>query len=511
MRRLLPLALLLTAALLPVIAIMHSAEIQAQADQRCFTETGFCITGRIRAFWEQNGGLSVFGFPITPQQSEAIEGQTRQVQWFQRNRLELHPDQAPPYDVLLGRLGADTLEQQGRNWYAFPTSEAQAGCRFFAETRHNVCGAILTRWRANGLELDGISGTSEAESLALFGLPLSDALVETLSDGRQYTVQWFERARFELHPEQPSPDNVLLGLLGLEMRTSSQEIVADTPAPTPPPVRDTRKIAFVSDRSGNNEIYVMNADGTGLRNLTNHSADDTQPAWSPDGKQIAFVSDREGNPEVYVMTADGAGLFKRLTRLGANNRQPVWSPDGRYIAFASEIRGATNIYSINTFGSGLISLTNSHGISESPTWTRDGTRIAFATNRENGNWEIFTMLTDGTEQMNISSFQEDDRDPDWSPDGTRIAFASNRDGAWNIFVMNADGTRQTNLTNATDDAGFPAWSPDGQQIAFHSLRFVAGQPPDYEIYVMNAADGTGLRNLTNDPAEDIQPAWSPVQ
>lgn len=190
---------------------------QPGADARCFEQTGHCISGRIREYWEQNGGLMVFGYPITPQRAEQIEGQMLQVQWFERNRLELHPQNARPYDVLLGRLSSDLLVQQGRDWQQFPQTGNQPGCRYFAETGQSVCGAILAAWRANGLELDGRPGKSEAESLALFGLPISPPQTETLSDGRQYTVQWFERARFELHADNPPPYNVLLGLLGNEI------------------------------------------------------------------------------------------------------------------------------------------------------------------------------------------------------------------------------------------------------------------------------------------------------
>ena len=115
---------------------------QAQQNERCFPETGFCISGRIREFWEQNGGLAVFGLPLAPQQQETLEGQALQAQWFERVRLELHPENARPYDVLLGRLGVDRLTQQGRDWFTFPKTEAQTDCRFFPETGHNVCGAI---------------------------------------------------------------------------------------------------------------------------------------------------------------------------------------------------------------------------------------------------------------------------------------------------------------------------------------------------------------------------------
>src|SRR5262249_48649932 len=111
-------------------------------------------------------------------------------------------------------------------------SGAQNGCRFFPATGHNVCGDILKAWHASGLEFDGKKGKSEIENLALFGLPLSDTAIETLSDGKQYAVQWFERARFELHPENAPPSNVLLGRLGNGVRAGVP------PMPTPAPAVD---------------------------------------------------------------------------------------------------------------------------------------------------------------------------------------------------------------------------------------------------------------------------------
>ncbi len=211
-----------------LLAVVTPAHAQTE---RCFPETGNCISGRIREFWEQNGGLPVFGYPITPQQEEQIEGKPFQVQWFERNRLELHPENARPYDVLLGRLGADRLAQQARDPFTFPRSEQQSGCRFFPETGHNICGAVLGAWRASGLELDDRRGKTEAENLALFGLPLSDLQTETLADGKEYQVQWFERGRFELHPENAPPFNVLLGLLGSEVRSTGAPSQPQPPAP----------------------------------------------------------------------------------------------------------------------------------------------------------------------------------------------------------------------------------------------------------------------------------------
>jgi hypothetical protein len=206
--------LILSACVLSMLLIVPSAP--AHADQRCFPETGFCIDGKIREFWEKNGGLAVFGFPIGDLEYIISEGQEITVQRFERNRIELHPWNSAPYDVQLGRLGVTRLERQKRDWFTFAKSEAQSGCRYFAETGHNVCGDVLQAWRKNGLQLDRSVAVSEAESLALFGLPLSDLMVEKIN-GKEYQVQWFERARFELHPENPAPYNVLLGLLGNEV------------------------------------------------------------------------------------------------------------------------------------------------------------------------------------------------------------------------------------------------------------------------------------------------------
>lgn len=198
--------------------LLHRAPVAiAQSSELCFQETGYCMSGRIREYWEAQGGLRVFGLPIGAQVSVPIEGKMLTMQQFERNRLELHPNNAAPYDVQLGRLGADRLQQQARDWFTFPKSSG-TGCKVFAQTGHAVCGRFLTMWQRYGLSLDGKKGVSESESLALFGLPLSGVMTEQLSDGKEYQVQWFERARFELHPQNSDPYDVLFGLLGNEMR-----------------------------------------------------------------------------------------------------------------------------------------------------------------------------------------------------------------------------------------------------------------------------------------------------
>lgn len=230
LRKLLPLVMTIASCLW--IALPHS--VSARSGERCFAETGYCISGRIREFWEQNGGLRVFGYPITPLQTETIEGRSLQVQWFERARLELHPAHRRPYDVQLGRLGAELLARGDRG--GTPVNVATSGeCRLFPQTGISACGPILAAWRSAGLKLDSQPGVSEAESLALFGVPLSEARLETFADGKTYLVQWFERGRFEVHPDNLPPSNVLLGLLGREhgpvARTpEAAAVVRPTPA-----------------------------------------------------------------------------------------------------------------------------------------------------------------------------------------------------------------------------------------------------------------------------------------
>jgi hypothetical protein len=185
----------------------------------CFTEVPDCVEGRFAEYWRQHGGLAIFGFPLGPARREQIGGASYLVQIFERNRFELHPENSRPYDVLLGRLGDERLRKAGRDWQSFPKISGPPGdlCLFARQTGHAVCGDFFTYYRTHGLEFDGRRGYSEAESIALFGLPLSEPRQETAADGKPYMTQWFERARFEYHPENPEPYKVLLGRLGAEL------------------------------------------------------------------------------------------------------------------------------------------------------------------------------------------------------------------------------------------------------------------------------------------------------
>ena len=265
----------------------------------------------------------------------------------------------------------------------------------------------------------------------------------------------------------------------------------------------TSRIAFASTRDGNYEIYVMNADGSATTRLTNNSARDDDPSWSPDGRRIAFRSTRDGNSEIYVMGANGSAPT-RLTNNPALDDEPSWSPDGQRIAFVSFRDGTLDIYVMNADGSAPTRLTTG-GSYGSPSWSPDGQRIAFHGSPA-GSAQIRVMNADGSNQTQLTAPGSPDPEvgPRWSPDGREIAFVRFRDYNLDIYVMNADGSAPRQLTNGFPDDFDPSWSPDGQQIAFTSTRDNA----NFEIYMMGA-DGSAPTRLTANPATDVQPSWSP--
>ena len=259
-------------------------------------------------------------------------------------------------------------------------------------------------------------------------------------------------------------------------------------------------IVFSSDRDGNQEIYVMDADGSNPIRLTENLARDQAPVWSPDGNRIAFQSDRDGGWQIYVMDSDGSGQT-RLTA-GGENLWLTWSPDGTKLAFNSDREGNSQIYVTDDDGSNVTRLTNNVYDNTQPDWSPDGLRIAFRSNRS-GDARIYVMDTNGSNQVLLTSTGGLNADPDWSPDGGLIAFRSNRDGNEEIYVMNADGSNNVRLTNHSAPDGYPAWSPSGGLIAFQS-----GRGENNELYRMDA-DGSNLTRLTNHPANDGYPSWSP--
>jgi TolB protein len=231
------------------------------------------------------------------------------------------------------------------------------------------------------------------------------------------------------------------------------------------------------------DVWTIDADGTDLTRLTNSPEPDFDPSWSPDGTQIAFRSERSGEPEIWVMNADGTGQ-RRL----AAGLSPAWSPDGSLIAFA----GRAGLSVIGPEGMGLRVLPNTEG-GEYPSWSPDGSRIAFNSNLT-GEHVMYIAQADGSKVVDLSRVGEGWQ-VDWSPDGRSILFTSHRDHPDNytdVYVMHPDGSAVRRLTH--NRAYTPAWSPDGDHIVFSAPGLFIMDPDGSEVRALHTP-GVGETSL----------------
>ncbi len=238
-------------------------------------------------------------------------------------------------------------------------------------------------------------------------------------------------------------------------------------------------IAFQSSRASDNyDIWVMDGGGGSAARLTTDPAEDTDPAFSPDGSKIAFQR-YDGGGDVYVMNVDGSDQT-----VLAEGYDPAWTPDGRLsYAFRSDI------WTMDADGGNqqLLVASGSH-----PAWSPDGTKVAFVRGQN-----MFIAAADGSGATQIASYADD---PNWAPDGSRIAYTR-----WavdpGIAIVNPDGTGLANLTHGDDFE--PAFSPDGTRIVFTS----GSRADNYELFTTGSGGGSVTR-LTNEfPAYDAMADW----
>lgn len=273
--------------------------------------------------------------------------------------------------------------------------------------------------------------------------------------------------------------------------------------PTPSAVAATGDPELVLETSsdGDSDLLLRRADGS-TTGLTANRAADFGAVWSPDGRRLAFVSDRDGDDEVYVMSADGTGV-RQLTRNGRGvlDQAPAWSPDGRTLVFTSTRDGGEpEVYRMRADGTAQVRLTRTaaHVGDHTPSFSPGGHYVVFTSYRDgHENAEVYRMRVNGTEVLRLTRTAADvaDNAPEYSPDGRRIAFSSTRSGGTHdLWVMGADGTGARRVTTSTTtDEVFPRWTADGRHLVHGT--FATEQAPG-EVRIV-APDGSGSRRLAS--------------
>lgn len=200
------------------------------------------------------------------------------------------------------------------------------------------------------------------------------------------------------------------------------------------------QIAYVYETGDDADIYVMNADGTNVRQLTSNDANDFDPAWSPDGEQIAFASYEDGDAEIFVMNADGTNKRQLTNNIEVDDYQPAWSPTGSEIVYVSERDGDPEILVMNAQGSNVRQLTNNSVPDEQPYWLLSGRDIAFVSTRDGGDSDIFVMNTEGVNVRQLTANSAEEWLLGWTPDTAQLAYLTTVSGALTINVLTIDGS-----------------------------------------------------------------------
>ena len=272
-----------------------------------------------------------------------------------------------------------------------------------------------------------------------------------------------------------------------------------------PGIFDT-KLAMVCDRSGKKELYVMDFDGSNVRQITHHRSVVLSPAWSPDGGRIAYSAISKNkrnikNPNLFEFDFKTSSIKLLSDRQGMNSGAH-YNPDGNRIALTMSFVGNPEIFVFDPTTKSVTRLTNHPGVDVDPNWSPDGKYISFVSSRAGASM-VYRMNADGSNVQRLTFAGSYNATPAWSPKNNKIGFAGWLDGHFDIFTMNPDGTTIERLTKGQGNNEDPAFSGDGNFIVFSSSR--AGGK---NIYVMGL-DGGGIKRLTYGLGNCTSPRWSP--
>jgi len=257
------------------------------------------------------------------------------------------------------------------------------------------------------------------------------------------------------------------------------------------------RLAFVSDRSGHAELWMMSWDGSNVRQLTKHGSIAIGPAWSPDGSRIAFTSFLRGGPALYLLTPD-EGYLKPLWSKGGVNSSPDFSPDGKRLAFSSSRDGNVDIWVIPLAGGEATRLTTASAIDTQPAWSPNGRQIAF-TSARSGSPQIYLMDADGSNVRRLTFDGEFFDEAAWSPDGTRIVCTTRVRGRFQLATIDI-ASGDVKILPGPGNNESPCFSPEGSMIAFVSDRTGTEQ-----IYTTDATGNP--RQLTHE-GSNYGPTWT---
>ena len=274
------------------------------------------------------------------------------------------------------------------------------------------------------------------------------------------------------------------------------------------PFTVVRGILFSTKREGDMEVYVMNPDGSGQTNLSRNTADDSEPAWSPDGTHVVFEARAAGDaPSLRTMNADGTARFVLTDNPLHYEERPRWSPDGTRILYASELAAPQQLFTIRPDGTQMEQLTNFNVVGVfDPSWSPDGSRVVFvvANSFQETDTRLVIRSVDQSDARYLTDSGHGDSMPAWSPNGEWIVFSRLRpSGGSMLMVIRPDGTDEMELTGpGIHFATHPTWSPDGLEIVFAGYR----NAPPTDIFRIDLAAET-VYQLTNDPSVDADPFW----